>query len=121
MPLSVRNLEAILAFGAALAIGGAGQAQAPVSAGEIQVTAEKYDFKPDAITVKKGDRVKLVITALDRDHGFRIDAFHINLRLPKGQAVTIEFTADQVGTFPFECSQFCGLGHKKMKGKLQVE
>jgi heme/copper-type cytochrome/quinol oxidase subunit 2 len=88
---------------------------------EIKSTAEKYDFQPDTVTVKKGDRVKLVITAVDHDHGFRIDTFQINQKLPKGEPVTVEFTADQAGTFLFQCSRFCGLGHKKMKGRLVVE
>ena len=30
-------------------------------------------------------------------------------------------TADKAGTFPFECSHFCGFGHKRMKGELVVE
>lgn len=106
---------------ALLAVGIGGNAQSPAPGQEIQVTAEKYDFKPDTITVKKGDQVKLVITATDHDHGFKIDAFHIDRKLPKGQTVTVEFMADQAGEFPFECSHFCGLGHKKMKGKLIVE
>jgi cytochrome c oxidase subunit II len=71
--------------------------------------------------VKKGDRVKLVIIATDRDHGFKLAAFHVEQKMPKGEAVTVEFTADQAGTFPFQCSVFCGLGHKKMKGQLIVE
>ena len=103
----------------AIEIGGHAQSTAPGT--EIQITAEKYDFKPDTITVKKGDQVKLVITAMDRDHGFKIDAFHINQKLPKGQPVTVELTADQAGKFPFQCSQFCGLGHGKMKGTFVVE
>jgi len=88
---------------------------------EIKVTAKKYEFEPSTIHVKKGDHVKLVITATDHDHGFKLDAFHIDQLLKKGQTVPVEFTADQSGTFPFECSHFCGLGHKKMKGELVVE
>ena len=104
-----------------MAIGIRGHAQSSAPAPEIRVTAEKYDFKPDTITVKKGDHVKLVITASDHDHGFKIDAFHINQKLPKGEPVTVEFSDDQAGTFPFQCSHFCGLGHGKMKGALVVE
>jgi nitrous oxide reductase len=63
----------------------------------------------------------LVITALDRAHGFKIDDFQIDRKLPKGEAVTIDFTADRSGTFPIQCSEFCGLGHKKMKGELIIE
>ncbi|MBZ5515728.1 MAG: cupredoxin domain-containing protein [Acidobacteriia bacterium] len=88
---------------------------------EIQMTAKKYEFNPNVLTVKKGDHVKLIITALDRDHGFKLDAFGINQKLKKGDPTTIEFTADKGGTFPFQCSEFCGFGHGKMKGKLIVE
>jgi cytochrome c oxidase subunit 2 len=91
------------------------------AAGEITMTAQKYKFSPNLITVKKDDHVKLVITALDRDHGFRLDAFKVNQKLKKGKPTTIEFTADKAGTFPFQCSDFCGMGHGKMKGKLVVE
>ncbi len=98
-------------------------AQTPPGGGtrEIQVTAKKYEFNPKVITVKKGEHVKLIITALDRDHGFKLDAFKINQKLKKGDPATIEFTADKAGTFPFHCSDFCGMGHLKMKGKLIVE
>ena len=90
-------------------------------ASEIKVTARKYEFDPNPIRVKKGDHVKLVITAVDHDHGFKLEAFHIDQLLKKGESTTVEFTADQAGTFPFACSHFCGMGHKKMKGELVVE
>ena len=88
---------------------------------EIKVTAKKYEFLPNIIKANRGDHIKLIITALDRDHGFKLEGFHIDQKLPKGEAVTVEFTADQIGAFPFECSHFCGLGHSKMKGQLTVE
>ena len=88
---------------------------------EIRVTAKKYEYDPAVITVKQDEHIKMVITALDHDHGFKIDAFHIDQLLKKGEPTTIEFTADTTGTFPFQCSHFCGLGHKGMKGELIVE
>ena len=45
----------------------------------------------------------------------------LDLALINIEAATIEFTADKAGTFPFQCSNFCGFGHGKMKGKLIVE
>jgi len=96
-------------------------AQEASPANQITVTATKYEFQPAVIKVKKGDHVKLVITAVDHDHGFKLDGFHVEQKLPKGEPVAVEFTAGQAGTFPFQCSQFCGLGHKKMKGELVVE
>jgi cytochrome c oxidase subunit II len=112
----------MLALTVVLTVAGlSGYAQSIASTPEIQITARKYDFAPDTVRVKKGDRVKLVITALDRDHGIMIEAFHIDHKLPKGEPVTVEFMAGQAGTFPFQCSQFCGLRHNKMKGTLIVE
>ncbi|HEY6308918.1 MAG TPA: cupredoxin domain-containing protein [Candidatus Angelobacter sp.] len=88
---------------------------------EIQVSAKKYAFSPDAIHVKKGEHVRLIITATDHDHGIKLEAFHVEQKLKKGVPTTVEFTADKSGTFPFKCSVFCGLGHGGMKGTLIVE
>ena len=92
-----------------------------LQAHEIQVTAKKYEFSPNPIRVKKGEPVKLIITAIDHDHGFSLEAFHIKQKLKKGEPTTIEFTPDKAGTFPFKCSVFCGMGHGGMKGTLIVE
>ena len=88
---------------------------------EIQMTAKKYDFDPSTVRVKVGEHVKLTITSTDHTHGFKLEALHIDQKLEKDKPATVEFTASQPGTFPFECSHFCGLGHKKMKGQLIVE
>src|ERR1700683_1390483 len=80
---------------------------------EFALTALKYNFGPNVVKVKKDDPVKVVITARDREHGFKLTVFHIDRRLPKGEAVTVEFTADRSGTFPFQYSVFWGMGHKK--------
>jgi cytochrome c oxidase subunit II len=88
---------------------------------EIKVTAKKYAFDPAVIKVHQGDHVRLLITALDHDHGFKLEAFQIDQLVKKGETATVEFTAGRTGTFPFECSHFCGFGHGKMKGQLVVE
>jgi len=88
---------------------------------EIQVTLRKYEFSPGSLRVRKGEQVKLVMTAVDHDHGFKIDDFNINQTIPKGTTVVVEFTADKAGTFQFRCSNVCGLGHRNMKGTLVVE
>lgn len=88
---------------------------------EIQITAKKYEFSPDPIRVKKGERVRLIITATDRDHGIKIEAFNVEQKLKKGVPTTVEFTADKAGSFPFKCSVHCGFGHGGMKGTLIVE
>lgn len=119
-----RHRRMIVAFGIALIATGTvllGQDSGTAGAGPTQMTAKKYEFEPAVIKVKQGDHVKLVITATDRDHGIKLAAFNINQHLDKGVPTTVEFTADHAGTFPFECSVVCGLGHHKMKGQIVVE
>ena len=116
----------VLALLAMAALGALAQDPAPATGGasdvrEIKVTAKKYEFNPSVITVKQGDHVRLLITALDRDHGFKVEPFNIDLKLKKGKPTAVQFIADRTGSFPFQCSDFCGLGHGKMKGKLVVE
>jgi cytochrome c oxidase subunit 2 len=88
---------------------------------EIQVALRKYEFSPGSLRVRKGERVKLVMTATDHDHGFKLDDFDINQKIPKGTTVVVEFTADKAGSFQFRCSNVCGIGHRGMKGTLVVE
>jgi nitrosocyanin len=99
--------------GAALA---AGQA-APSGVREFTMTAKNYEFDPSVITVKKGEKVRLIITATDRDHGIKLDAFDIDQVLKKGDPTTIEFTADKAGTFEFKCSVYCGTGPPENEGQ----
>lgn len=97
------------------------QARQTATVREFRITSKKYEFGPSSLHVKKGDHLRLVIAALDHDHGFRLDAFQIDKKIEKGKTVTVDFTADKTGTFPFRCSNFCGLGHGGMKGTLVVE
>ena len=94
---------------------------APGTVHEITMTARDYEFDPGVITVKKGEKVRLIITATDREHGIKIEGYDIDQVLNSGVPTTIEFTADKAGEFEFKCSVYCGFGHRKMKGKLIVE
>ena len=88
---------------------------------EIQVTLRKYEFNPASLRVRKGEQVRLILAAVDHDHGFKLDDFNVDQKVLKGTKVVVEFTADKAGTFQFRCSSVCGLGHRSMKGTLVVE
>ncbi len=88
---------------------------------EVKVEAKRWAFDPNRIVVKKGEKVRLVVTSLDVKHGLGIEAFNINQELPPHQPQTIEFTPDQAGEFEFHCTVFCGAGHLDMKGTLVVQ
>ncbi|MFQ5904928.1 MAG: cupredoxin domain-containing protein [Candidatus Binatia bacterium] len=88
---------------------------------EVRMTAKKYQFTPNEVRVKQGERVRLLITALDRKHGFKIKNLGIKTKLRKGRETVVEFVANETGEFEFKCSVFFGLGHRRMRGKLTVE
>jgi heme/copper-type cytochrome/quinol oxidase subunit 2 len=87
----------------------------------IDVTASRYKFDPETISVAQGDTVRLRLHSADRSHAFAIKAFRVKALIPKGgETVTVEFVADRVGTFAFTCAEYCGTGHGGMKGRLVV-
>ena len=87
----------------------------------MDVIASRFKFEPATITVAQGDKVRLRLHSTDRTHGIAIKAFRVKALIPKmDEAITVEFVADQAGTFDFTCSEYCGTGHAAMKGRLVV-
>jgi heme/copper-type cytochrome/quinol oxidase subunit 2 len=104
----------------------------------IELVAKKYEYSPAPVHVKAGSMVRLKITAVDHDHGFKIEAradgdkssgkdglvFASSQdcwQLKKGETTTIEFLAQISGTYTFRCCHTCGLGHRGMKGQIVVD
>ena len=102
-----------------LAIGSA-QAQAPVPR-IIEISAKRFEFTPNQITIKKGETVTLRITAQDRDHGFLQEDLGIDLDLTPGRATEVTVTPQTAGRFVAICNDFCGSGHGNMKMVINVE
>lgn len=92
---------------------------------EIWMTAVRSHFNPERVQIKKGDHVIWHITNIERardaTHGFALGGYNINLSLEPGETATIEFDADQSGTFPFYCTEFCSALHLEMMGYFLVE
>jgi cytochrome c oxidase subunit II len=87
----------------------------------FEVTASRYRFDPARIEVRQGDVVELALRSADTDHGFAIKAYGVKVAIPKGgETVGVSFVARRAGTFPIECSEYCGSGHKRMRGELVV-
>ncbi|HZX44305.1 MAG TPA: cupredoxin domain-containing protein [Candidatus Nanoarchaeia archaeon] len=111
-------IVAAVAFGAIRIFGLLG-ADAPTASAvkdttEIKVSAFRFGYSPEVVTVSKGDKVKLVIDNTDTTHGIRIPELGL-----AGNEV-IEFTADKTGEFTWYCNVMCGSGHSQMKGKLII-
>ncbi len=100
---------------------GGSSAEAAGSNKEFDVIARQWEFEPSQIRVSEGDTVTLHITSEDVTHGISIPEFGINENLAPGQTITVTFTADKKGVFPFVCSVYCGSGHGGMTGEIIVE
>jgi cytochrome c oxidase subunit 2 len=87
---------------------------------KIEITAKRFEFSPNEITVKKGEPVELVVTSQDVDHGLKITELGVNLKISKGKPSEATFTPSEVGDFTGQCTSFCGPGHGGMKMTVHV-
>jgi cytochrome c oxidase subunit 2 len=87
----------------------------------VKITAKRYEYNPNTITVKMGRPVVLEFTSLDRLHGFRCPGLAIRTDIPPGKATRLKFVPQKTGQFPFHCDIFCGEGHGNMTGTIIVE
>jgi len=105
----------------------------------IEVAAKKYEYTPSPIRVKRGVKIQLRITSLDKTHGFKINLSPDGsdkkndsglifsskndeyFKLEKGLPTVVEFVARTPGTYSFHCCNRCGIGHGGMKGQIVVE
>jgi cytochrome c oxidase subunit II len=86
----------------------------------IEITAEKFVFKPGEITVKVGQPVTLVLKSVDVGHGLRISGVGVDIKVKAGETAEATFTPTKTGDFVGHCSVFCGSGHGSMVFTLHV-
>lgn len=86
----------------------------------IKIRASKFEFSPNHITIKQGERVTFELTATDFTHGFSIPDMTTRTDIPPGQVRLLSVTPELAGDFIFLCDNFCGDGHEKMQGKITV-
>ncbi len=86
----------------------------------IHLTAKKFEYTPNEITLKKGVPVVVEITSLDRDHGFKVPELGIRADVKPGATTRVRIVPDRVGRFEFRCDVFCGSRHEDMSGEFVV-
>ncbi|MEK7531058.1 MAG: cupredoxin domain-containing protein [Patescibacteria group bacterium] len=87
---------------------------------EFVVTATNFSFDVSTMSVKKGDRVRIVFKNSTGQHDWVVDEFSARTKVTNGgESETIEFVADKAGSFEY----YCSVGkHRQMgmKGTLTV-
>jgi len=102
---------------------------APKGAYEVRVVAKQwlwqfnYDHGKSTIGdlyVPANQRVKLILTSDDVLHAFFVPDFRIKNDVVPGLYTSVWFEAKGPGEHIIYCSEYCGLSHSKMLGKVKA-
>lgn len=86
----------------------------------FRIDARQFAYSPSELKVNAGDKVTIQLVSTDVVHGLYVDGYDISVEADPGQAKTLTFTANQPGSFRFQCNVTCGAMHPFMIGKLTV-
>ena len=104
----------------ALALGTVMLGSQPKPVQHIEITASRFSFAPNEITIKKGDPVTITVRSTDVTHGLVIKELGVRTEVKKGQAEDLTLTPETAGTFQGKCAHFCGKGHGSMTFTVHV-
>jgi len=108
-------ITGLVIYAAPISTGAAANAQT------VKITASKFHFTPDRITLVKGQPVTLQLTSTDRTHGFMVRPLGIDTDIDPGKTTAIAITPEKTGTYVAICDHYCGLGHNSMKMTIVVQ
>ena len=86
----------------------------------IKITASRFSYSPNEITLKKGEPVVLVFHSTDVTHGFNLPEMNIRADIHKGKDTEVNLTPSEDGHFVGRCAHFCGKGHGSMALQINV-
>jgi nitrous-oxide reductase len=91
----------------------------------VRLTANAPVFGLTEVRLKKGDRVRVIVTNHDEisdlAHGFALTNHNINFVVAPFQTKSATFTADTPGVFWAYCTNFCHALHLEMRMRFIVE
>lgn len=101
----------------------------PEDAMEVEVIGQMFSWifvydndkeTENELVVPEGQAVKLNISSIDVLHSFFVPAFRIKVDAVKGMETYVWFQADEVGEYDIQCTEYCGVDHSAMVGKLKI-
>ena len=87
----------------------------------MEITAKRFTFSPDKVTLKKGETVILRLHSEDVTHGFFVRKLKIDEDIPAGGTKDITITPDVAGSFVTICDHFYGANHGNVVMTMVVE
>ena len=86
-----------------------------------EITAKRFGFTPEQVTLKKGETVTLRLHSEDVTHGFFMRKLKIDTEVEAGKTTDVTITPDTPGSYTTICDHFCGANHGNMKMTIVVE
>lgn len=81
----------------------------------VDMEAGSFYYTPKEIRVKKGQTVRINLTAKDMMHDLNIDELSVKSAIVKaGESTVVEFTASEVGSFEY----YCSVGQHRANGQV---
>jgi len=102
---------------------------APQDSMVVHVTARKWDWlftdvktgaETSDLIVPIHKPVKLIMSSIDVIHGFYVPDFRVNRDVLPNQYTVVWFKAEQIGSYPILCTQYCGTKHSQMVRYVRV-
>lgn len=80
----------------------------------FHVKGGMFFYVPNAMTVKKGDKVKIIFESVGGMHNFVLDEFKAKTNIIRtGESATVEFIASKTGVFEY----YCSVGQHRQNGQ----
>jgi cytochrome c oxidase subunit 2 len=106
----------------------------PNDAKEIMVEASQYQFKfqyrykdrmfgvVDSLVVPQGKPIRLIMSGTKNAfiHSFYVPNFRIKQDVMPNRYSQVWFQSDDIGTYDYYCTEYCGSGHSSMNGYVVV-
>lgn len=101
----------------------------PEDAMEVEVIGQMFSWifvydndkeTENELVVPQGQAIKLNISSIDVLHSFFVPAYRIKVDAVKGMETYVWFQADEVGEYDIQCTEYCGVDHSAMIGKLRI-
>lgn len=80
---------------------------------EFAINGTSFSFTPATMEVNQGERVRITFTNTGGTHDLVVEGYDVRTKvLQTGQSETIEFIANEAGTFEY----YCSIGNHRQQG-----